>query len=228
MDNLPLQPYDFCMLAVLVLTTIFGAWKGMAWQLASLASVAVSSVVAVRFGDRLLPYFPQQMPWNRFVAMFVLYVATSLAIWLLFRVVAGFLDRVKLREFDRQMGAVFGLVKGVLLCLVITFFAVTLSEPARQAVLKAHSGKYIAKLIQRANPVIPEEVRGVLGKYIEELDHKLDPNTPADPTKQPPSLPSGLPGTLPVSARRDTPLSDVQQGFGSGRLNPEWAPNLGC
>ena len=34
-----IQPYDFVMLAVLVGTTLFGLWKGMAWQMASLASV---------------------------------------------------------------------------------------------------------------------------------------------------------------------------------------------
>lgn len=231
MTNVPLQPYDFCMLAVLVLTTIFGAWKGMAWQLASLASVTVSAVVAVRHGDRLLPYFPQQMPWNRFAAMFILYAATSLVIWLIFRIVAGFIDRVRLKEFDRQIGAVFGLLKGVLLCLVITFFAVTLSEPARQAVLKANSGRYMARLIQRANPVIPDEVRNVLGKYIDELDRKLDPNTPADaPSNSPLELPKGLP-SLPVSARRDVPLSDVQQASGWATLpldrNGRTSPALG-
>ncbi len=44
--------------------------------------------------------------------MLVLYILTSLAIWLLFRMVSGIIDRVKLKEFDRQMGALFGLAKG--------------------------------------------------------------------------------------------------------------------
>ena len=46
--------------------------------------------------------------------MLVLYIVTSLAIWFLFRMVSGIVNRVKLREFDRQMGALFGLAKGVL------------------------------------------------------------------------------------------------------------------
>ena len=37
------------------------------------------------------------------------------------------IDRLKLKEFDRQIGAIFGLAKGVLWCAVITFFTVTLS-----------------------------------------------------------------------------------------------------
>ena len=176
----PVQFYDFLMLAVLLGATLFGAWKGMAWQLASLASVLVSAVVALRFSGPAAPLFGATAPWNRFLAMLVLYLVTSLVIWLLFRLVAGMIDRVRLKEFDRQIGALFGLLKGVLLCVVITFFAVALSEAARQAILRSYSGRAIARLIERADPVMPEEVRAVLGKYIDELDRKLDPTTQSE------------------------------------------------
>jgi len=92
-----------------------------------------------------------------------------------FRMVAEVIERVRLKEFDRQTGALFGAAKGVLLCLVITFFAVTLSQPARQAVLRSRTGYYTTVLIHRGVPVLPQEIRNVLGKYIEELKSKLDP-----------------------------------------------------
>ncbi|MDZ7620604.1 MAG: CvpA family protein [Patescibacteria group bacterium] len=181
MGSMPLETYDLAMLAVLVVAIGLGAWKGMAWQVASLASLFFSGVVAVRFSGPLAPLFSSSEPWNRFLAMFVLYLGMSLLIWVVFRMVSRAIDRVQLREFDRQAGALVGGLKGVALCLVITFFAVTLSEAARQAVLRSRSGYYIAKLIQRAEPVLPEEVRGVLGGYIEELDRRLDPATPPRP-----------------------------------------------
>lgn len=182
MTNFPIQPYDLLMLAVLVLSTLFGLWKGMAWQLTALASILVSAGVASHLSGPLAPYFSDQAPWNRCIAMLVIYVVTSLGIWLVFRAVSGAINRVQLKEFDRQLGALFGAAKGVLWCIVITFFAVTLSEPARQTILKARSGYYIAKVTERAAPVLPQEVRSVLGKYIEELDRKLDPSTPPDGT----------------------------------------------
>lgn len=180
-----LQPYDFLMLAVLALCTLFGAWKGMAWQLAALASVVVSVAVAVHASGPVAPYFKIQEPWNRCVAMLVLYLATSAAIWLLFRLVAGIIDRVRLKEFDRQVGALFGAAKGILWCLVITFFTVTLSETARQSVLRSHSGHYTAQLIQRARPVLPQDLRNLVGEYLEELDRRLDPDEPAPPSSIP-------------------------------------------
>jgi membrane protein required for colicin V production len=179
--DLALQPYDFVMLAVLLISTVFGAWKGMAWQLATLASLVVSLGVAVHASGPIAPYLSIREPWNRCVAIVVLYLLTALVIWLVFRVVAKIIDRVQLKEFDRQVGALFGAAKGVLWCLVITFFAVTLSETARQAVLRSRSGYYTALLIQRARPVMPQDLRALLGKYIEELDRKLDPDNPPIP-----------------------------------------------
>jgi membrane protein required for colicin V production len=170
-----LQVYDFVMLAVLVGAMLFGAWKGAVWQIAALASVIVSAIVAVHGSAPLAPYFSVQEPWNRFIAMLVLYVVVAGAIWLVFRLVSGIINRLKLKEFDRQLGVLFGLAKGILYCIVITFFAVTLWEPTRQAVLQSRSGPLIARVIRNADPIIPTDVRKWLGKYIDELESKLPP-----------------------------------------------------
>jgi membrane protein required for colicin V production len=174
-----IQPYDIVVLVVMLGAILFGAWKGMAWQLASLASLILSGFVAVHFSAPAAPYFSVQEPWNRFLAMFVLYLLTSLGIWILFRFIRGIIERVKLQEFDRQMGALIGLLKGILLCIVITFFAVTLfDESTRQLVLKSTSGKAIAQLTRHAVPVLPEDVRTNFGKYIDDFEKKMNPDTP--------------------------------------------------
>jgi membrane protein required for colicin V production len=173
--------YDILMLAVLGLATLFGAWKGMAWQLASLASLVLSYFLALRFSAQLAPIFGQQAPWNRFIAMLAIYVATSIAVWLAFRLVAGFLDRIKLRDFDHQVGAIFGFVKGTLLCVGITFFAVGLSEALRNHILATRSGHYIALLLNKAETVMPKEIHQVLDPYVQKIEDRLDPNEPFQP-----------------------------------------------
>lgn len=187
-----IQPYDLLMLAVLVAALVFGAWKGVVWQVAALASVIVSAVVAVHCSAAVTPYLriSEHEQWNRFLAMLVLYVVTAGVIWLLFRLVSGVIDRLKLKEFDRQLGAIFGLAKGVLYCVIITFFAVTLSESARQRVLASRSGGLIARGIRNANPILPDDIRSWLGKYIDELDEKLhappqEPLQLQEPSKSP-------------------------------------------
>lgn len=181
-----MQPYDIAMLVVIVGATVFGAYKGVAWQVASLASLVASYLVAVRFSDPLAPLLSPQAPWNKFLAMLVLYLATSLAIWIAFRAISNFIDRLKLREFDRQIGALMGAAKGVAWCVAITFFAVTLSADARAAVLKSRSGQYIALLIQQAKPVIPREVNEAVGPYLDQLKGELQsaPKPAPEPGKK--------------------------------------------
>jgi membrane protein required for colicin V production len=179
-----IELYDIAMLAVLAGAVLFGVWKGMAWQVATLASVLLSAAVAIHSSPALAPLFGNQEPWNLFIAMLVLYVLTAAAIWILFRLVSGIIDRVQMKEFDRQLGAIFGLAKGVLYCVIITFFAVTLSEPARQSVLQSRSGDLIARGIRYANPILPEDVRAVLGKYIDEFDAKLHAPPKEEPQPQ--------------------------------------------
>ncbi|HEX3658766.1 MAG TPA: CvpA family protein [Pirellulales bacterium] len=186
-----MQPYDIAMLVVIVVATVFGASKGVAWQVTSLASLVASYFVAMRFSDVLAPYLSTQAPWNKFLAMLVLYLATSLAIWIVFRAVSRFIDRLKLREFDRQIGALMGAAKGMVWCVAITFFAVTLSADARAAVLRSRSGQCIATLIKRAKPIMPRELNEAVGPYLDQLKEQLEsaPPPPAPPAS-PPSKPA--------------------------------------
>jgi len=199
-----MTPYDILMILVLAGATVFGAWKGMAWQIASLSSLAVSYFVALRFSPQLAPLFGQQAPLNRFLAMLAIYLGTSLVIWMAFRIVAGVIDRVKLKEFDRQVGALFGFAKGALLCVAITFFAVTLSALARDKVLESRSGPTIARLLNRAPAVMPPELHDMLRPYMERMEKEL--NSPqaksaeeTAPLWKPPGAPSGAPATAPKS-----------------------------
>jgi len=210
-ETLTIQPYDMVMLAVLALATLFGTWKGAVWQVASLASLVVSFLVALHFSGPLAPYISDR-EWNRFAAMLILYLVTSMAIWIAFRFVSGLIDRMKLREFDRQIGALFGLAKGVLLCLVITFFVVTLSEAARVSILRSPSGRAMSWLLQRSEIVMPQEVRGAVGKYLRQLDDEL--NRP--PEVAPPRLgepASAVTGGAPEGWVKDV-FGQYRPGYG--------------
>ena len=172
-----MQTYDILMLLVLLAATLFGFWKGMAWQIASLASLVVSYFAALRFSTQLAPVFGEHAPWNRFVAMLAIYVGVSFFIWMVFRLVSGVIDKVRLESFDRQLGAMFGLAKGVLLCVAITFFAVTLLPPAQgQAIVASQSGRYIVALLDKSHSVFPPEIHQVIDPYLNKIEQRLDPN----------------------------------------------------
>jgi len=186
-----MQAYDLLMIIVLALAVVWGAWKGLAWQIASIASIGASYLVALRFRQPLANLIDASPPWNMFLAMLILFLATGLLVWVAFNLVSEFIERVKLKEFDRQLGAVFGGAKGVLLCVLITLFSVALlGDPQRQAICNSKSGYYIAVLLDRADVVIPRELHGVLAPYLD----KLDKSVPHEHMTGQNSLPSLLPG----------------------------------
>jgi membrane protein required for colicin V production len=244
-----METYDLIMLAIAGVATLFGFIKGFAWQLASLASLVVSYFCALKFADQLAPHIHENPQYNKYLAMLVIYVATSLAVWMLFRGVSGTIDRMKLREFDRQMGGLLGLAKGALLCTVVTFFAVTLSEQTRGAVLRSKSGAYITEFLHAAEPIMPPELKTYLDPYIEKLRKGLDPtqdpqysnpleNVPVDPKQlqdwyrnqqqlqqpqqpYPPQVPPGYYPNNGGAAYAPPPGSYVQPGvYGPGQPSP--------
>jgi membrane protein required for colicin V production len=168
------QTYDLIMLAVLIGAGIFGAVKGFAWQIASIASLAISYVVACRYREQAATYIDAEPPWNSILAMLLLYVGTSFAIWIGFRVFSGMIDKVKLKEFDRHLGAILGMLKGSILCLLITMFGMTLlGSQQQEAICQSRSGYFIAQVLQRADGVLPKEVNEVVGPYLDRLDQQL-------------------------------------------------------
>jgi len=172
-----MQTYDVFMLVVLVGATVFGFWKGMAWQIASLASLIVSYIASLRFSDQLAPMFGQQAPLNKFVAMAAIYVGTSFFIWTLFRFVSKAIDKVRLESFDKQLGAIIGFAKGVLLCVAITFFAVVFAPPQQgQAIVNSQSGRYIVALLDKAHTVFPPEIHQIIDPYLNKVEQRLNPN----------------------------------------------------
>ena len=181
-----MQAYDLIMLIVLAATTIFGAIKGFAWQLASLASIVASYFVAYLFRNDVAKMINAQPPWNLFLAMLLLYFGSSLIIWMLFRLVSTSIDKVKLKDFDRQLGAGFGLIKGMALCLLITMFAMSLLGSAQQQrIANSRSGYYISQVLANAGGILPAEIKQIVGPYLDNVERKLQQNQNGMMAQQP-------------------------------------------
>ena len=172
-----MQIYDIIMLVVLVGAVLFGMWKGFAWQVASVAAIFVSYFVALTFSTPVAALIDAEEPWDRFIAMFGLFLGTSLAVWIAFGFIKSRIEKMKLTTWDRHGGAILGGLKGALLCLVITFFAVTLLGPKqKEAICNSHSGRFMAKTIGNLSAIMPTEVHAVLKPHLDKLSTELQKN----------------------------------------------------
>ena len=85
--------------------------------------------------------------------------------------------RVKLKDFDRQLGAGFGLIKGIVLCLLITMFAMTLlGATQQQRIANSRSGLYISRILANSGGILPAEIKQIVGPYLDNVEKRLQQN----------------------------------------------------
>lgn len=170
------QAYDFIILVLLAVATVWGASRGLAKQLATLFSLGLGYFVAVKFRGDVATFVKAPEPWNQFAAMLGLFLITSFLVWGAFQIVHSRMKDAGLGNFDMQMGGLLGLLKGAVLAMVLTMFSVVmLGETQRDAVLGSVSGYQICRGIQYSKELlpldlVPAEWRQVMEPYLKQLD----------------------------------------------------------
>ncbi|QDT42135.1 Colicin V production protein [Gimesia alba] len=167
--------FDLLIVAILFYAVWKGASKGVVWQLAAIAALVLCFAFAESLSLQLAPMINVKPPLNRWIAMLAIYIGFSFISFTLARSLKSAIDSLKFEEFDRHLGAVLGLLKGIIFCLFLTFFLITISDSARAAVVKSHSGYAAAIILNEMAPVMPKELHEVLDSCLENLDH---PNVP--------------------------------------------------
>ena len=176
-----MQVYDIIILILVGWLTLRGMMKGMVSQLASIAGVIVSIWAAIRFGPVLEPIvqstFKVQAPWEKVLGITLAFVGASVAVMFLHRVLANLISAIRMQKYDRLCGGLFGFLKGVLIGMILTFFAVMLSEQTRELATQSHSGNILVRLIQRTQSLLPEDVSTLIEANLEGFRKQLDSST---------------------------------------------------
>ena len=172
------QVYDIIILILVGWLTLRGAMKGMVSQLASLAAVAASFWASVRFGPVLEPIMQStlkvQQPWDKVLAITIAFVGASIAVAVLHRVLAKIISAIRLKKYDVASGAAFGFLKGVLIGMIITFFAIMLSEQSREMALQSRSGKVLVRAIQYTQALLPEDISALVEANLEGFQRQIE------------------------------------------------------
>lgn len=122
---------DWTLIAVVVLSTIIAATKGFVRELISLAAVVVGLAIAATKYERAATWF-EDLTRSHEIALaagFLTLFLGTLVVGALISVLAKkMIKKVGLQSFDRFLGAVFGLIRGVvvdcILLLALVAFAV--------------------------------------------------------------------------------------------------------
>ena len=167
--------YDAAMIGVVIAGMVWGALRGITWQLASIASLVLGYSVAYPLSGQLAHRFPGEPVVARALAMLAVYIAVSGGIFLAAWIVRTTLQRWKFDAFDRHLGMILGGLEGALLGVVATLFVVSLAPRTRETILTSPTGTAVNHLMTALGPILPGEIRDVLSPF----DHPSDPIAPA-------------------------------------------------
>lgn len=180
--------YDAAMLAVVVAGMVWGAMRGITWQVAGIASLVLGYAVAFPLSGELAPQFPGEPIVARALAMLACYLATSGGVYLVAWLIRATLRKLKFEAYDRHLGMILGGAEGALLGIVVTVFVVCLAPSSRDPILTSPSGRVVNQLLDAVQPALPGELRTVLapfwnheaGEPVERLAELDDPKTIPD------------------------------------------------
>ena len=181
--------FDLIILAILAALTLRGIWKGMVSQIISVASYFVCWIVATRFGSLIAPTVPLEAPWDQVAAMAVLFVITLIAIRFAHAALEKLIKHWHLDKLNKSLGGLLGFTKGLLLCLIITFFAVMFSETSRAVVFNSISGSRLVQLITQISLFVPKDSYEFVHTQFAQFQSKVDA-----------AVPGQTPETLPVQS----------------------------
>ena len=156
---------DWIFVGVLSISLVVGIWRGLVYEILSVLNWIAAFVLA----QWLAPMAAQWLPLSNatevvryaagFVLVFILSLfAGGLVAFLIRKLVAA----VGLRPVDRVLGALFGLVRGVVILLVLTV-VVGMTPLVKGAWWQESTGAHVSTVVlQGLKPALPEE----FGKYL--------------------------------------------------------------
>lgn len=157
--------YDVAMVSVVIAGMVWGAMRGITWQVASIASLVLGYGSSHALSGQVAPMLPGDPVVARALAMLITYVGVSGGVFFAAWLVRATLRKMQFEAYDRHLGMLLGGMEGALLGMVATMFVVSLAPQTRGPIFSSPTGKVVGQVMDSLGPVLPGEVRTVLAPF---------------------------------------------------------------
>ena len=156
---------DLALLAVLALSVLVGLFRGLVFEVLSLAGWVVAYFAAAWFAPELAPWIPvgaAGSALNHSAALVVGFVAALVAWGLAARVVRWIVAATPLSLPDRVLGAGFGALRGLVLLLAIATAVQLTPASQSQRWRQSSLGPWLVERVTELRPLLPPELARLL------------------------------------------------------------------
>lgn len=180
---------DWAILAVLLVSVISATAQGFFHEAFGLAGLVVGYLLAAWQYPRLAAWFEPHLkaPWLGEIAGFlIIFLAVVIVAGILGRIVRWAMKEAGLSVIDRTLGALLGLLKGVLFVSVI-LMGMTAFTPTSRALEGSELAPYFLVLGRAAIWLAPSQLRARFYQGLDFLRHSQLPEPPSAAQPKPPA-----------------------------------------
>lgn len=151
--------FDFALLGIVGASTLLGVIRGLIKELLSLVAFGLAFVAAIWWGPSLAGVTLLNWVSHEYlrlgIAYAALFVLTLLSVGLVNMAMAAMIRTTGLSPADRGLGAMFGLLRGVLLVLVLVVIAGYTPLPNEPWFKQAMFSKQVIGVVQQLKAKVP-------------------------------------------------------------------------
>lgn len=151
---------DWILIGVLVASMLMGAWRGLVFEVLSLLGWVVSFFVAQWFAQDVAAWLPmgESAGALRYAAGFlIVFIAAVFSCGLLTSLAKKLIEVIGLRPADRALGAIFGVLRGVVLLLAVAVVAGLTPVGSAPWWQESQAAPVLAEVLKGLKPALPEE-----------------------------------------------------------------------
>lgn len=153
--------FDYLVLAITGLSIILSVMRGLLAEVLSIAGWLAAFFVAKTYANQVVPMMPVEIPTEslRILAAFLmLFFATLLVASLLAIALSTIFKKIGLGWFNRLLGGVFGLARGLLIVCILVFLAGLTDAPKDERWRNAMFSAPIEALVVSLLPCVPASI----------------------------------------------------------------------
>ena len=152
---------DWVLLTLLLLSVLLGLWRGLMFEVLSVAGWVAAFLLAQTFADDVVPWLPIDKvspPLQIAIGFALVFIVVAfiggLVAWGVQKLVAS----VGLRPVDRVLGGAFGLARGVVILLAVAL-VITMTQLQSAAWWQTSStASVLTATLHNIKPLLPDPV----------------------------------------------------------------------
>jgi membrane protein required for colicin V production len=150
---------DWALLAVLLLSALLGLWRGLVYEVLSLAVWVVAFVLAQAYAAPVGAWLPVDgfsEPLQLAAGFAAVFVAAAFVGGLLAWLVKKFVESVGLRPVDRILGGAFGLARGLVILLGLAVVVSMTPLQSQERWRDSPVAGILSRTLHAIKPLLPE------------------------------------------------------------------------